>query len=128
MFCRIILLSIFLLIITSTSRERRFCPRTTLFSLCASLMFFSGMSDQLKAQKSMLEITILSTLVFKEFTPVSFKAVRANSLCATFLSISSMRCVRVRELRTRKVCHAKVCKQIWRPLRKVKKEIKVGDS
>ena len=36
--------------------------------------------------------------------------------------------MRVRELCARKICHAKVCKQIWRPLRKVKKEIKVGDS
>ena len=59
---------------------------------------------------------------------VDLKDVRANCLCATFLSISSQRCVRVRELRARKICHAKVCKQIWRPLRKVKKEIKVGDS
>ena len=56
------------------------------------------------------------------------KDVRANCLCATFLSISSKGCVRVRELRARKTCHAKVCKQIWRPLRKVKKEIKEGDS
>ena len=38
------------------------------------------------------------------------------------------RCVRVRELRASKICHAKVCKQIWRPPRKVKKEVKVGDS
>ena len=36
--------------------------------------------------------------------------------------------MRVRKLRERKICHAKVCKQIWRPLRKVKKEIKEGDS
>ena len=59
---------------------------------------------------------------------MALKDVRANCFCATFLSISSKRCVRVRELRARKICHAKVCKQIWRPLRKVKKEIKVGDS
>ena len=59
---------------------------------------------------------------------VRLKDVRANCLCATFLSISSKGCVRVRELHARKICHAKVCKQIWRPLRKVKKEIKVGDS
>ena len=57
----------------------------------------------------------------------SFKDVRANCLCATFLSIPSKGCMRVRELRARKICHAKVCKQIWRPLRKVKKEIKVGN-
>ena len=30
------------------------------------------------------------------------KDVRANCLCATFLSISSKRCVRVRQLRARK--------------------------
>ena len=58
----------------------------------------------------------------------TLKDVRANCLCAIFLSISSKRSVRVRELRARKICHAKVCKQIWRPRRKVKKEVKVGDS
>ena len=67
-------------------------------------------------------------LLVDEFCRCVFKDVRANCLCATFLSISSKRCVRVCELRARKICHAKVCKQIWRPLRKVKKEIKVGDS
>ena len=44
---------------------------------------------------------------------IFLKDVRAYCLCATFLSISSQRCVRVRELRARKICHAKVCKQIW---------------
>ena len=67
-------------------------------------------------------------VIILTFAAGKFKDVRANCLCATFLSISSKRCLRVRELCARKICHAKVCKQIWRPLRKLKKEIKVGDS
>ena len=50
--------------------------------------------------------------------------VSTQHFCASYVSIA---CVSLRGPRKEK-CHTKVCKQIWRPQRKVKKEVKVGDS
>jgi len=50
--------------------------------------------------------------------------VSAQLFCASQVSVA---CASSRGPREEK-CHAKVCKQIWRLRRKVKKEVKVGDS
>ena len=50
--------------------------------------------------------------------------VSAHFFCASHVSVARANSRGPREEK----CHAKVCKQVWRPRRKVKKEVKVGDS
>ena len=56
----------------------------------------------------------------RTFAPI----VSAHPYCASHVSIARASSRGPREEK----CHAKVCKQIWRPRRKVKKEVKLGDS
>ena len=50
--------------------------------------------------------------------------VSAQVFCASHVSVARTSSRGPREEK----CHAKVCKQIWRPRRKVKQEVEVGDS
>ena len=50
--------------------------------------------------------------------------VSAQVFCASHVSVARASSRGPREEK----CHAKVCKQIWRPRRKVKQEVEVGDS
>ena len=48
----------------------------------------------------------------------------AQVFCASHVSVAHASSPGPREEK----CHAKVCKQIWRPRRKVKEEVEMGDS
>ena len=62
--------------------------------------------------------------MLENFRANVLKDIRANCFCASHVSVARAGSPGPREDK----CHAKVCKQIWRPRRKVKQEVEVGDS